>query len=205
MAAQYTLYDFLPSGNGYKVRLVLKELDLPYRIVQLDITRGATRTPQYLEKNPNGRIPLLELPGQGYLAESHAIIWYLAEGSHLVPADRLERARLWHWLCFEQYNLEPNVATVRFWLHSLHKTPQELGEKLTEKVDKGKQALAVLEQALEGRDFLVGNRYSLADIGLYAYTHVAEEGGFPLQPYPNIRAWIGRVESQPRYAPITEP
>jgi glutathione S-transferase len=205
MAAQYTLYDFLPSGNGYKVRLVLKELDLPYRIVQLDITRGATRTPQYLEKNPNGRIPLLEIPGQGYLAESHAIIWYLAEDSHLVPADRLERARLWHWLCFEQYNLEPNVATVRFWLHSLHKTPQELGEKLTEKVDKGKQALAVLEQALEGRDFLVGNRYSLADIGLYAYTHVAEEGGFPLQPYPNIRAWIGRVESQPRYAPITEP
>ena len=205
MAAPYTLYDYLPSGNGYKVRLVLKQLGLSYRIVLLDITQGATRTPQFLEKNPNGRIPLLEIPGQGSLAESHAIISYLAEGSPLVPADRLERARVWHWLCFEQYNLEPNVATVRFWLHSLHKTPEELGEKLTEKVDKGKQALAVLEQGLHQRDFLVGDRYSLADIGLYAYTHVAEEGGFSLQPYPNIRAWIRRVAAQPGHAPITEP
>ncbi|HSC05604.1 MAG TPA: glutathione S-transferase family protein [Steroidobacteraceae bacterium] len=205
MAATYTLYDYLPSGNGYKVRLVLKHLGLPYRLVPLDITKGATRTPEFLRRNPNGRIPLLEIPGQGSLAESHAIISYLADGSRLVPADRLERARMWHWLCFEQYNLEPNVATVRFWLHSLHKTPQELGDKLTEKVDKGKQALAVLEQGLAGHKFLVGERFSLADIGLYAYTHVAEEGGFSLEPYPNIRAWIDRVASQPGHAPITEP
>jgi glutathione S-transferase len=155
--------------------------------------------------NPNGRIPLLEIPGQGFLAESHAIISYLAEGSRLIPAERLDRARMWHWLCFEQYNLEPNVATVRFWLHSLHKTPQELGDKLTEKVDKGKQALAVLDRGLEGRDFLVGERFSLADIGLYAYTHVAEAGGFSLEPYPNVRAWIRRVASRPGHAPITEP
>jgi glutathione S-transferase len=205
MTAAYTLYDYLPSGNGYKVRLVLKQLGLPYKVVQLDITKGATRTPQFLEKNPNGRIPLLEIPGKGFLAESHAIIAYLAEGSQLVPADRLDRARVWHWLCFEQYSLEPNVATVRFWLRSLKKKPQELGEKLTDKVDKGKQALAVLEQGLQGRDFLVGGRYSLADIGLYAYTHVAEEGGFSLEDYPNIRSWIRRVASQPGYAPITEP
>jgi glutathione S-transferase len=205
MAVTYTLYDYLPSGNGYKVRLVLKHLGLPYRLVQLDITTGATRTPEFLQQNPNGRIPLLEIPGQGSLAESHAIISYLADGSRLMPADRLERARMWHWLCFEQYNLEPNVATVRFWLHSLRKTPQELGDKLTEKVDKGKQALAVLEQGLAGREFLVGERFSLADIGLYAYTHVAEEGGFSLEPYPNIRAWIRRVASQPGHAPITEP
>jgi glutathione S-transferase len=112
---------------------------------------------------------------------------------------------MWHWLCFEQYNLEPNVATVRFWLHSLHKTPQGLGDKLTEKVDKGKQALAVLDRGLQGRDFLVGERFSLADIGLYAYTHVAEEGGFSLEPYPNVRTWIRRVASQPGHAPITEP
>ena len=201
----YTLYDYLSSGNGYKVRLVLKQLGLPYKLVQLDITKGATRTPQFLDKNPNGRIPLLEIPGQGFLAESHAIISYLAEGSRLVPDDRLERARVWHWLCFEQYNLEPNVATVRFWLRSLHKTPAELGEKLTDKVDKGKQALGVLERGLQDREFLVGNRYSLADIGLYAYTHVAEEGGFSLADYPNIRGWIRRVASQPGYAPITEP
>jgi glutathione S-transferase len=205
MTAEYTLYDYLPSGNGYKVRLVLKHLRLPYRLVQLDITKGATRTTHYLGKNPNGRIPLLEIPGQGFLAESHAIISYLAEGSPLVPSDRLARARMWHWLCFEQYNLEPNVATVRFWLHSLNKKPEELGEKLLEKVDKGRQALGVLEQGLQARDFLVGDRYSLADIGLYAYTHVAEEGGFSLEDFPNIRAWIGRVASLPGHAPITEP
>jgi len=205
MATAMTLYDYLPSGNGYKCRLVLKQLGLPYRIVQLDIRKGATRTPEFLEKNPNGRIPLLEIPGEGFLAESHAIISYLAEGSRLVPSDRLERARMWHWLCFEQYNLEPNIGTVRFWLHSLKKTAAELGEKLTEKVDKGNQALEVLEQGLAERDFLVGNQYSLADIGLYAYTHVAEEGGFSLKKYPNIRAWFRRVASQPGHAPITEP
>jgi glutathione S-transferase len=148
--------------------------------------------------------PLLEIEGQGYLPESHAIIWYLAEGSRLIPSDRLERARVWQWLCFEQYNLEPNVATVRFWLHSLKKTPEELGDRLTEKVEKGYQALAVLDQALKGKHFLVGEAYSIADIGLYAYTHVAEEGGFSLEKYPNIRAWLKRVASQPGYAPITE-
>lgn len=205
MSTAFTLYDYLPSGNGYKVRLVLKQLGIPYRIVTLDITKGATRTSEFLVKNANGRIPLLEIEGQGYLPESHAIIWYLAEGSRLVPTDRLQRAQMWQWLCFEQYNLEPNVATVRFWLRSLKKTPAELGDRLTDKVDKGHQALGVLERALTARKFLVGDAYSLADIGLYAYTHVAEEGGFSLDKYPGIRAWLSRVASQPGYAPITEP
>ena len=120
-----TLYDYLPSGNGYKVRLVLKQLGIPYRLVETDIKQGLTRTPEFLARNPNGRIPLLQIEGQGYLSESHAIIWYLAEGSRLVPADRLQRARLWQWLSFEQYNLEPNVGTVRFRPHSLGKTPAE--------------------------------------------------------------------------------
>ena len=208
--ATLTLYDYLPSGNGYKVRLVLKQLGIPYRLVELDIKRGETRTPEFLAKNPNGRIPLLEIPSENggapvCLAESHAIISYLAEGSQLVPADRLDRARMWHWLCFEQYNLEPNLGTVRFWLVSLRKSPQELGEKLTEKVDKGHQALAVLERGLTGRRFLVGDRYSLADIGLYAYTHVAPEGGFSLEAYPNVRAWLDRVAAQPGHEPITAP
>ena len=199
----YRLYDYLPSGNGYKVRLVLRQLRLPYELVELDIKRGETRTPEFLAKNPNGRIPLLEIPGQGFLAESHAIISYLAEGSALVPADRLERARMWQWLCFEQYNLEPNIGTARFWLASLKKTEAELGEKLAEKRRSGHAALAVLEQGLDGRDFLVGHRYSLADIALYAYTHVAPEGGFSLDPYPAIRAWCARVAAQPGYVPIT--
>jgi glutathione S-transferase len=199
----YRLYDYLPSGNGYKVRLVLRQLGLAYELVELDIKRGATRTPEFLARNPNGRIPLLEMPGRGYLAESHAIIWYLAEGSPLVPQDRLERARMWQWMCFEQYNLEPNIGTARFWIASLGKTEAELGEKLEEKRRNGNAALAVLEQGLAGRDFLVGGGYSLADIALYAYTHVAPEGGFPLDSYPAISAWCGRVAAQPGHVPIT--
>ena len=199
----YRLYDYLPSGNGYKVRLVLKRLGLPYELVAMAITRGATRAPEFLAKNPNGRVPLLEIPGLGYLAESHAIIGYLAEGTPLVPADRYERALMTQWLCFEQYNLEPNVATVRFWLRSLGKTPAELGQKLDDKRALGAAALAVLEQGLTGRDFLVGERCSLADYALYAYTHVAPDGGFALSGYPAIRAWIARVQAEPRWAPIT--
>jgi glutathione S-transferase len=199
----FRLYDYLPSGNGYKVRLVLKQLGLAYELVELDIKLGASRTPEFLAKNPNGRIPLLEIPGRGYLAESHAIITYLAEGSFLVPVDRYERAQVNSWLCFEQYNLEPNVATVRFWLNSLKKTPEELGERLIEKRRLGHDALAVLERGLSGRRFLVGDTYTLADIGLYAYTHVAAEGGFSLEGYPAIRQWLRAVEEQPGYAPIT--
>jgi glutathione S-transferase len=200
----YRLYDYLPSGNGYKCRLVLKQLSIPYELVQLDIKTGATRTPEFLAKNPNGRIPLLEIPERGFLSESHAIIHFLARGSRLAPEDRYENALMWQWLCFEQYNLEPNVGTARFWLQSLRKTRDELGEKLTEKLEKGRQALAVLERGLTGREFLVGDRYSLADIALYAYTHVAPEGGFELEAYSAIRAWIARVERQADWAPITE-
>jgi len=199
----YRLYDYLPSGNGYKVRLVLRQLGLPYELVELDIKHGATRTPEFLAKNPNGRIPLLEIPGQGYLAESHAIIAYLAEGSVLVPADRLGRARMWQWMCFEQYNLEPNVGTARFWIASLGRSEAELGEKLVEKRRNGHAALGVLEQGLVGRQFLVGDRYSLADVALYAYTHVAPEGGFSLDAYPAIRSWCARVAAQPEHVPIT--
>jgi glutathione S-transferase len=202
---KYRLYDYLPSGNGYKVRLVLRQLELDYEVVQLDIKQGATRTPEFLAKNPNGRIPLLEIPGHGFLSESHAIIAYLAEGSALVPGDRLGRARMWQWLCFEQYNLEPNIGTARFWIASLGRSEIELGEKLAEKRRNGHAALAVLEQGLRGCEFLVGNRYSLADVGLYAYTHVAPEGGFPLDDYPAIRAWCRRVAAQPGHVPITSP
>jgi glutathione S-transferase len=199
----YRLYDYLPSGNGYKVRLVLRQLGLPYELVELDIKRGATRTPEFLAKNPNGRIPLLEIPGRGYLGESHAIIGYLAEGTALVPAERLDRARMWQWMCFEQYNLEPNIGTARFWIASLGKSEAELGEKLEEKRRNGHAALQVLERGLEGREFLVGDRYSLADVALYAYTHVAPEGGFALEDYPAVGAWCARVAAQPGHVPIT--
>lgn len=200
--AMYTLYDYLPSGNGYKVRLVLKYLDLPYQLVELDIKQGATRTPEFLAKNPNGRIPLLEIPGKPPLAESHAIIQYLAEGSALIPTDRFDRALMWQWMCFEQYNLEPNIGTARFWLNSLKKTEAELGEKLQDRRKGGYAALDVLEKGLTGNEYLVGGRYSLADISLYAYTHVAHQGGFDLKPYPLIRAWCERISRQPKWDSI---
>jgi glutathione S-transferase len=205
MSAPYTLYDYLPSGNGYKVRLTAKHLAIPYRLVQMDIVRGATRTPEFLAKNPNGRIPLLEVPGRGYLPESHAIISFLADDSELIPRDAWQRAQMWQWLCFEQYNLEPNIGTARFWLTSLHKTPADLGERLTEKTAKGHEALAVLERGLSGKPFLVADRFTLADVALYAYTHVAPEAGIDLGIYPAIRAWIARVASQAEHAPITAP
>ena len=199
----YRLYDYLPSGNGYKVRLVFKHLALPYELIELDIRTGATRTAEFLAKNPNGRVPLLEVPGKGFLPESHAIISYLAEGTRLIPADAYERARMWQWMCFEQYHLEPNIGTLRFWL-KLGRTRADLGEKLVEKKKNGYAALDVLEESLRDREYLAAGQYSLADIALYAYTHVAHEGGFDLAPYPAIRAWCARVERQPGWAGITE-
>ncbi len=201
----YRLYDYLPSGNGYKCRLVLKQLEIPYEYVEVDIMNGGSRTPEFLAKNPNGRIPVLEVPDKGFIPESHAIIAFLADGTELIPSDPFERGRMWHWMCFEQYNLEPNVGTARFWISMLGKTRAELGEKLIEKKKAGYAALDVLEEGLRGRKYLVGARYSLADIALFAYTHLAHEGGFDLAPYPNIRGWCDRVASQPRWAPITAP
>ncbi len=201
----YRLYDYLPSGNGYKCRLVLKQLQIPYEYIEIDIKSGGSRTPEFLAKNPNGRIPVLEVPEKGFLPESHAIVAFLADGSDLIPSEAFERGRMWHWMCFEQYHLEPSIGTARFWISSLGKTRAELGEKLIEKKKAGYAALDVLEEGLRGRKYLVADRYSLADIALFAYTHVAHEGGFDLAPYPNIRGWCDRVASQPRWAPITTP
>lgn len=197
------LYDFLSSGNGYKVRLVLHQLGIPFERVELDIVAGATRRPEFLAKNPNGRIPLLELPDGRRLAESNAIIHYLADGTPLLPDDRFERAQVLQWMFFEQYNHEPNVATSRFWLHYLEITP-ERQKALEEKQRLGHAALAVMEQHLAREPFFVGGRYTIADVALYAYTHVAPEGGFALEPYPAIRAWLARVASQPGHIPITQ-
>lgn len=199
------LYDYLSSGNGYKCRLVLKALGMPYEIRIMDIVAGATRTPEFLAVNPNGKIPVLVVPGRGPIAESHAIINYLAEGSKLVPADPWERALMWQWMCFEQYQLEPGVGTVRYWLKSLKKKPEELGEKYTERFQRGADALAVLERGLAGRDWLVGDSVTLADIALFAYTHVAGEAGYRLADFPAIGAWIACFERLPWFSPITEP
>ena len=200
----FVLYDYLPSGNGYKCRLVLKALGMPYQLVQLNIVAGETRTPEFLAINPNGKIPVLMVQGRGPISESHAIIAYLAEGSLLVPSDPYERALMWQWMCFEQYQLEPGVATLRFWLKYLKQTPEELGERHTERYKRGGDALAVLERGLAHRQWLASDAASLADIALFAYTHVADGAGFRLSNYPAISAWIERFKALPWYAPITE-
>jgi glutathione S-transferase len=192
-----TLYDFMGSGNGYKVRLLLAQLDLPYTLVERDILKGETRTPEFLARNPNGRIPTLELEDGTHLWESDAILWFLAEGTPFAPGDRLERAQTLQWMFFEQYSHEPYIAVVRFYRHFLGKlTPlQELDQP--ERRQKGYAALGVMEQHLARHRYFVGDRYGLADIALYAYTHVAGEGGFNLDPYPHISAWLARVAAQP--------
>ena len=196
------LYDYLESGNGYKVRLLLAQLGLDYERVELDILAGETRTPEHLARNPNGRIPLLELEDGSQLAESNAILWYLADGTPFLPSDRLARARVLQWMFFEQYSHEPYVAVLRFWSHS-HQL-EEKRAQIPEKRERGEQALAVMEGHLGGRHFFVDDRYSIADIALYAYTHVAEEGGFDLSRYAAVRSWIGRIAAEPRHVRITE-
>jgi glutathione S-transferase len=196
------LYDYLVSGNGYKIRLLLTQLTIPFERIELDILKGETRTPEFLLKNPNGRIPVLELESGEWLSESDAILFYLAEGSPLLPSDRLERARVLQWMFFEQYNHEPNIATVRFWMHS--KMTDERRRLLDGKRTQGYAALDVMEQHLAHQRFFVAERYSIADIALYAYTHVADEGGFDLSRFPAIRAWLERVRLQPRHIPITQ-
>jgi len=195
------LYDYLPSGNGYKVRLLLRQLGIPFERVEMDILRGETRTPEFLAKNPNGRIPTLELEDGSHLAESNAILCYLADGTPFLPADRLDRARVLQWMCFEQYSHEPNIATVRFWYHS--ELTDERRALLPAKRQLGEAALRVMDEHLRTRRFFVGEGYTVADIALYAYTHVADEGGFDLAPHGAIRGWLERVRAQSGHVPIT--
>jgi glutathione S-transferase len=196
------LYDYLESGNGYKVRLILTLLGIPFERIELDIVTGATRTPEFLKINPNGRIPTVVLDDGRVLAESDAILWYFAEGTRFLPADRVERAQVLQWMFFEQYSHEPNIATVRFWVHIAR--DRERPAETQQKRDQGVAALGVMETHLKGRTYFVGERYSIADIALYAYTHVAHEGGFDLAAYPAVRAWLGRVAAEPGHIPITK-
>jgi glutathione S-transferase len=198
-----TLYDYMDSGNGYKVRLVLAALGLPYRLVECDILKGETRTPEFLKRNPNGRIPTLQLEDGTHIAESGAIIWYLAEGTPLAPRDRKARAETLQWMFFEQYSHEPNIAVARFWKHYLPKLTPLQEMDLPNRMKGGYAALDVMEKHLSAHQFFVDGRYGLADIALYAYTHVAHEGEFDLSKYPGINAWMARVASQSKHVTIS--
>ena len=201
-AAVITLYDYLDSGNGYKIRLLCALLNEPYRWVEVDILAGATRRAEFLAKNPNGRIPTLEIDDGTFIAESNAILWYLAEGSAFVPAERLQRAQVLQWMFFEQYSHEPYVATPRFIMRHFPADSPRRAE-LPKRLEQGRAALAVMDAHLKDAHFFVGGRYTIADIALYAYTHVAPEGGLDLAPYKHVRAWIERVAAQTRHVPLT--
>jgi glutathione S-transferase len=189
------LYDDPISGNGYKVRLLLAQLGIPYVYEAVDILKRETRSVAFLSKNPNGRIPLLELDDGSHLAESNAIQFYLAAGTPMLPEGALERAQVLQWMFFEQYSHEPYLAVLRFWHHAGE--AEKRAAEIPEKLERGYQALQVMENHLGDRLFFVGKTYSIADIALFAYPHVCDEGGFDLDRFPAVRSWLERVARQP--------
>ena len=193
------VYGMSTSGNCHKVRMALEALSRPYEWTETDTVRGDTRKPEFLAMNPNGKAPVLEVEPGTYLAESNAILWYLADGTPLVPTGPLERARVLQWLFFEQYSHEPYIAVARF-LRKFHPDPESQRELAESKMNGGYRALEVMENQLAREPYFVAGRYSIADIALYAYTHVAGDGGFDLGRFPAVRAWLERVRAQPRYA-----
>ena len=193
-----TVYGMKSSGNCYKVHLLLEQLQRPYRWVEIDSASGETRTPEFLAKNANGKVPLLELDDGRLLSESNAILNFLADGTPYLPDDAWLRAQVLQWMFFEQYSHEPYVAVARFicrWLPADHARRADLPRL----IERGTQALDVMEKHLVGREFFVGDSYTLADIALFAYTHCAGDGGFDLAAYPEICTWIARVQAQPRF------
>ena len=201
MSNRIELYGDSISGNCYKLQLACAQLDIDYIWHEIDILAGGSRTEKFLAMNPNGRVPLMALPDGRYLSESNAILCYLADGSMLAGDDRFERANVLRWMFFEQYSHEPYIATSRFIIQYLGR-PEEREGDLESRKGGGYMALDVMEQELTDNDFIANDKYSIADIALYAYTHVADEGGFDLGNYPQIRAWLERVEMQDGFAPM---
>jgi glutathione S-transferase len=204
MTGARILHEYPPSGNCYKIRLTAALLGIAIERRFYDIMKGETRTPEFLaEVNANGRIPVLQI-GERFLPESNAACFYLAEGSALVPADAFERADMLRWMFWEQYSHEPNVATLRFWYGWVGEANLSEAQRamLPAKRAAGEAALALMDEHLAARDYFVGEGLSLADIALYAYTHVAEEGGYQLGDYPAVQAWLARVAATPGYVAI---
>ena len=196
------LYEYPSSGNCYKIRLLLTQLGIPFERIPVDILKRESRTPEFLSKNPNGRVPLLELEPGKYLPESNAVLYYFSQETPFFPTDKFEQARVMQWMFFEQYSHEPYIATSRYWISILRK-PEEYKQALEQKQPLGYAALGVMEQQLKNHPFFVGDHYTIADICLFAYTHVADEGGFELTDFPAVLDWINRVKEQPNYIGIT--
>src|SRR6266545_1929269 len=193
----YTLYSMRRSGNCYKVRLALAQLKIPFRLTEVDILKGETRTPDFLAKNPSGHVPLLEVTPGRYLPESGAILWYIAGGTALAPEDRIDRAEALQWMFFEQHSLEPNLGAAYFWL-ALVKGGRELQRHALEDwMEEGYRSLRVMENHLKQHRYFAADRYTIADIALYAYTHLAHQCDYDLSGFPYIRAWLDRVAAEP--------
>ena len=189
------------SGNCYKAKLAAEQLRIPYRWVEVNSAKGETRTAEFLARNPNGKVPTLGLDDGSFLAESNAILNYLAEGTPLLPTERLQRARVLQWMFFEQYSHEPYIAVARYILHYLPPdTPRRAD--LPRLHERGYQALGVMEQHLAREPYFAAGRYTIADIALYAYTHCAADGGFQLERFPALERWLGRVREQPGHVPM---
>lgn len=197
-----TLYQQHDSGNCYKVRLVLNHLGIAFRTVAVSSFDGSTRRPEFLAKNPIGKVPTIELEDGRFLAESNAILLHFAEGTWLLPADAYDRAKVYEWLFFEQYNHEPAIAVRRALSVYPERRAEATPERMAQLLDAGNRALAVLERRLESADWLAGHAFSVADISLYAYTHMASEAGYDLAGFPGIRRWLERVAALPGHIPI---
>jgi glutathione S-transferase len=198
----HRLFDSAISGNAYKVRLLLHHLGIPFQRIEMNVDDGSTRKPEFLKINPNGKVPALQFPDGRVLCESNAILFYLARNTKYWPQDPWAQGQAMQWMCFEQYSHEPTIAVVRHWVAHLGKTAAN-EPLLPAKIAGGERALGVMEGHLAKQPWFAGDAYSIADIALYAYTHVAEEGGFDLRAYPAIGDWLGRVAAQPGHIAIT--
>ena len=200
-----TLYQQADSGNCYKVRLLLHHFGRPFRTVAVSSFDGSTRRPDFLAKNPIGKVPTIELDDGRFLAESNAILLHFAEGTPLLPADSYDRAKAYEWLFFEQYVHEPAIAVRRALSVYPERRADATADRMAQLLDAGNRALAVIERRLQTADWLAGDAFSVADISLYAYTHMAGDGGYDLNGFPAIGRWLARVASLPRHVPIDAP
>ncbi len=198
----YTLYSMQNSGNCYKLRLMMAQLGLFFHIHDIDILAGETRGEEFLKLNPNGKVPVLVLDDGRAISESDAALFYLATGSPWLPKGRYKQAQVLQWMFFEQYSHEPYIAVARFWLSLYPGGREKKAAELPLWHERGYQALDVMEQHLTQNEFFAAGRYTIADIALYAYTHMAHEGNFDLSSYPAINDWLERVRGQPGHVPI---
>jgi glutathione S-transferase len=200
----YKLYSMQRSGNSYKVRLALALLDAPYRAIEVDILQGESRTPDFLAKNPSGQVPLLEVAEGRYIAESNAILWYLAVGTSLAPEGRIDRAEALQWMFCEQHALEPNIGAAYFWLSLVRGGRDLQTHALEDWMERGYAALQVMENHLKAHDYFAAGQFTVADIALYGYTHVADRCDFDLAAFPAIRAWLRRIEQAPGFVTMDQ-